>query len=91
MEIYSKYINENDEIGTLARSYTDLINYNNQYIENIHKIEGEKERIKTELDIATKIQQANLPRNPIENEHFFIDGFSRPAKEVGGDFLIIMN
>ena len=87
VEIYSKYINENDEIGTLARSYTDLINYNNQYIENIHKIEGEKERIKTELDIATKIQQANLPRKPIENEQYFIDGFSRPAKEVGGDFF----
>lgn len=87
VEIYSKYINENDEIGTLARSYTDLINYNNQYIENIHKIEGEKERIKTELDIATKIQQANLPRKPIETEHLFIDGFSRPAKEVGGDFF----
>lgn len=87
IEIYSKYTNEKNEIGTLARSYTDLINYNNYYIENIHKIESEKERIKAELDIATKIQAANLPTEAIENDDFIVDGYSQPAKEVGGDFF----
>ena len=87
IKIYSKYINENNEIGTLARSYTDLINFNNHYIENIYEIESEKERIKTELDIATKIQASNLPTEAIKNDEYIIDGYSKPAKEVGGDFF----
>ncbi len=86
IDIYSNYLNKEDEIGMLARSYTDLINYTNEYIENIHEIESEKERIKTELDIADKIQKSNLPTHSIENEDYTIYGFSKPAKEVGGDF-----
>ena len=86
IELYSKYINENDEIGILARSYTDLINYTNEYIENIREVESEKERIKTELEIAEKIQKSNLPTKSIENNDYTICGFSKPAKEVGGDF-----
>ncbi len=87
VEIYSKYINEKNEIGTLARSYTELINHNNNYIQNIREIEGEKERINTELDIATKIQESTLPTESLENDDFIIDGYSQPAKEVGGDFF----
>ena len=86
VNIYSKYVNEETEIGTLARSYTDLINFNNTYIENIHEIEGEKERIRAELDIATRIQAANLPTQAIVNEYYIVNGYSKPAKEVGGDF-----
>ena len=85
--IYSGYVNEETEIGTLARSYTDLIKFNNTYIENIHEIEGEKERIKAELDIATRIQAANLPTEAIENDNCIVNGYSKPAKEVGGDFF----
>lgn len=87
LEIYSKYLDEKNEIGTLARSYTDLINNNNHYIENIHKIESEKERINAELDIARRIQQSNLPTESIETDKYIIDGYSQPAKEVGGDFF----
>lgn len=87
VNIYSEYINEENEIGTLARSYTDLIEHNNNYIQNIQEIEGEKERIKAELDIATKIQAAALPKEPIENDDFIITGYSKPAREVGGDFF----
>lgn len=87
LNIYSNYAGSDNEIGVLARSYTDLIKYNNYYIENIQKIEGEKERIKAELDIATKIQQSNLPTKAIENEFFKVNGYSKAAKEVGGDFF----
>ena len=87
VEVYSKYINEQNEIGTLARSYTDLINHNNHYIENIREIEGEKERINAELDIATRIQASALPTEAIENNDFIVNGYSKPAKEVGGDFF----
>lgn len=86
VNVYSKYIDETDEIGMMARSYTSLINYTNEYIENIHQIEGEKQRIKAELNIAEKIQKSNLPTESIENEKYHIFGYSQPAKEVGGDF-----
>lgn len=86
IEIYSDYINVENEIGTLARTYTELSQHNNKYIENIHKIESEKERIKAELEIAEKIQKSNLPKNIIDKDEVTVFGYSKPAKEVGGDF-----
>ena len=87
VNLYSNYLNEKNEIGTLAKSYTELINHNNNYIENIHQIEGEKERIKAELEIASTIQDSTLPHEDIKNENYHITGYSHPAKEVGGDFF----
>jgi sigma-B regulation protein RsbU (phosphoserine phosphatase) len=86
LEIYSPYLDEPDEIGTLARNYSNLIISNNHYIENINEIESERERIKAELDIAKKIQQSSLPTEEINNEYYDVFGFCKPAKEVGGDF-----
>ena len=87
LEIYSEYLDEKNEIGTLARSYTELIEHNNNYIENIREIESEKERVNAELDIATRIQASALPTEALENDKFIVDGYSHPAKEVGGDFF----
>ena len=84
--VYNKYLNRDDEIGALSRASVDLINYNNDYIENITKIEGEKQRIGTELSIARNIQASNLPPEPLNNEFFTVSGFSKSAKEVCGDF-----
>lgn len=86
VNIYSNHIDDNNEIGMLARSYTDLINNTNEYIENIKEIEGEKHRIESELDIAKRIQESILPTQSIENEDYGVYGKSRSAKEVGGDF-----
>ena len=87
LDIYSEYVNEKNEVGTLARSYSKLIEHNNNYIENIREIESEKERINAELDIATKIQAAALPTEALETDEFIVNGYSHPAKEVGGDFF----
>lgn len=86
IKLYSNYSNQDDEIGMLSRSQIDLINYNNNYIENIKRVESEKQRIETELDIAHKIQVSILPDNYIDNENILIKGYCKPAKEVGGDF-----
>ena len=64
-----------------------IIKHNNNYIENIREIEGEKERISAELDIARKIQLANLPTKALADDDFIVNGYSHPAKEVGGDFF----
>ena len=87
VNLYSRYVDENNEIGILARSYTELIEYNNNYIENIREIEGEKKRIEAELDIATRIQASRLPTEAIKTNEFTVNGYSHPAKEVGGDFF----
>ena len=79
----------NDEIELLAESFADLSKKTKRYIEEITKITAEKQRIGTELELATSIQVGMLP-------HVFppfpgrgdIDLYAimDPAKEVGGDF-----
>ena len=86
LDLYSKYTDQENEIGKLARSYSNLITYNNNYIENINEIESERERIKAELNIAERIQKSNLPTEAIKNRFYNVFGYSKPAKEVGGDF-----
>lgn len=85
-DTYVEYLNQNDEIGMLARSYTNLINFGNDYIEDIRKNEIEKERYNTELSIAERIQKSTLPTGCIEEKDYTINGISKPAKTVGGDF-----
>lgn len=86
LKIYSDYLENDDEMGILSRSYTNLIENNNNYIENVKTLETERERMNTELRIAHKIQQSTLPKKSINNDIFTINGFCSPAKEVGGDF-----
>jgi sigma-B regulation protein RsbU (phosphoserine phosphatase) len=73
-------------VGILSRSYTNLIKNNNNYIENVKSLESEKERINTELNIAHKIQESMLPKKSINNDSLILEGFCKPAREVGGDF-----
>ena len=87
LNIYSNHVDDDNEIGMLARSYTDLINNTNEYIENIEEIEGEKHRIEAELDVAKRIQESILPTQSIVNEDYGVYGKSKSAKEVGGDFF----
>ncbi|RAP49832.1 MAG: hypothetical protein BZ136_02755 [Methanosphaera sp. rholeuAM74] len=86
LEIYSDYTTQDDEIGILSRSYTNLINYNNDYIENLESLEAEKHRINAELNIAHNIQLATLPKETLDNDFIKVKGYCKAAKEVGGDF-----
>ena len=52
---------------------------------NLTKVTAEKERIITELDIATRIQSSMLPKNFSVDERVDIFATMTPAKEVGGD------
>ncbi len=78
-----------DEIEVLAESFDDLSKKTKQYISDITSITAEKERISTELSLATEIQAAMLPHifppYPDRNE-FDIYAAMEPAREVGGDF-----
>ena len=78
-----------DEIEVLAESFATLSKRTRDYITQITQITAEKERISTELSLATKIQASMLPSifPPYpERPEFDLFASMDPAKEVGGDF-----
>ena len=78
-----------DEIEVLAESFADLSHKTVQYVENVRTATAEKERLGTELDMATRIQTSMLPHVfPAfpERTEFDIYASMDPAKAVGGDF-----
>ena len=78
-----------DEIEILAESFASLSKRTRDYIKQITEITAEKERIGTELALATRIQADMLPNIfPAfpERPDFDIYASMDPAKEVGGDF-----
>lgn len=77
------------EIGDLAEAVNKMEDDTVSYMENLTNITAEKERIGTELALATKIQADMLPNifPPFpEREEIDIYATMTPAKEVGGDF-----
>jgi sigma-B regulation protein RsbU (phosphoserine phosphatase) len=82
-------IYHDDEIGDLAHSFNDMAVSLKEYVENLTEVTTEKERISTELNVATKIQRDMLPSifPPFPNiKEFDLYATMDPAKEVGGDF-----
>ena len=82
-------IRNKDEIGLLAESIDKMEEQIQNYVENLTKITAERERISTELSLATRIQADMLPNTfPAfpDRREFDIYASMDPAKEVGGDF-----
>ena len=78
-----------DEIEVLAESFATLSHKTVEYVDHVRSVTAEKERIGTELEMATRIQTAMLPHVfpafPGRTE-FDICASMDPAREVGGDF-----
>lgn len=82
-------IQQKDEIGILAQAVGKMEQDIVEYTQNLTTITAEKERVNTELSIATRIQANMLPSIfPAFPERKEIDIYAtmNPAKEVGGDF-----
>lgn len=54
-------------------------------ISRLKKVNAEKERIDSELQVASQIQQTMLPQGEFNAEDVDLEGFLKPAREVGGD------
>ncbi len=84
-----KSIETNNEIESLADSFSQMIEEIERYVENIRQITAESERIGAELNVAAQIQEDMLPNvfppYPDRTE-FDIYASMSPAKEIGGDF-----
>lgn len=84
-----QYSNKQTEIGILAESFEQMVKDLKLYMSDLKKITAEKERINTELNIATNIQKSILPEEFLPSQgsgRFDISATSYPAREVGGDF-----
>ena len=78
-----------DEIEVLAGAFSELTHKTAEYVEQVRKVSAEKERIGSELRMATRIQESMLPNTfPAFPECPAVDIYASmdPAKEVGGDF-----
>ena len=75
-----------DELTTLAQSVHRMEMDVKKHIEDLSRVTSEKERIETELGVASRIQIAMLPRVTFpDRKDFDLFAMMTPAKEVGGD------
>jgi sigma-B regulation protein RsbU (phosphoserine phosphatase) len=82
-------IKSKDELGQLAQAFNKMTGDLKKSIEENARERAEKERISTELSVATEIQASMLPCifPPFpDRTEFDIFASMLPAKEVGGDF-----
>jgi phosphoserine phosphatase RsbU/P len=78
-----------DEVGELTHDFQVMSESLKEYIKNLTETTAAKERIQSELNVATDIQASLLPRLfPAfpDRPEFDIFASMDPAKEVGGDF-----
>ena len=79
-------VNNRDELQTLAHSVHQMESDVHKYINKLTTVTAEKERIETELGVATRIQNAMLPKTFFpERTDFELFACMSAAKEVGGD------
>ena len=79
-------IHTDDEIEHLAICFNAMTDEIQTYMKNLETETAEKERISTELDVATEIQNGMLPKDFPARADFELFATMTPAKEVGGDF-----
>ena len=82
-------VHSNDEVGVLTHDFQVMQESLKEYIKNLTETTAAKERIQSELKVATNIQASLLPRifPPFpDHPEFDIYASMVPAKEVGGDF-----
>ena len=82
-----KYIG-NDSIGVLANSFVRSYNKIKNNLKQIQITTSEKEKFKTEFDVASNIQSNMVPKNfeEFSENEFEVSATMKPAREVGGDF-----
>ena len=82
-------IKTSDEIEHLATCFNAMTDELKNQMDNLAAVTAEKERIETELNVATGIQAGMLPKKfpaEVSGGRFELDAVTYPARYVGGDF-----
>ena len=82
-------VRSRDEVGMLYHSLSQMEQDFNIYTRDLISMTAENERIRTEMDLASSIQESQLPNvfPPFpDRREFDIYASMKPAKSVGGDF-----
>ncbi len=84
---YRVSINTGNELQELGDAFNKMTLSLREHMDNLKRVTADKERISTELDVASQIQLSLLPEQiPSSGNGFDVCAFMKPAKEVGGDF-----
>jgi serine phosphatase RsbU (regulator of sigma subunit) len=76
-----------DEFQGVAQSFNRMAVSLQQQLHQLRQETAGNERLMSELRIAADVQQSLLPKEPPEVPGYELDGWSREAKQVGGDFF----
>ncbi|MFW6188984.1 MAG: PP2C family protein-serine/threonine phosphatase [Planctomycetota bacterium] len=78
------------EIGMLADAFNNMVVSLNAHIDQLRETTAARERLESELEIAADVQRAMLPEELPESPGLETAAFSRPARNVGGDFYDVV-
>lgn len=84
---YKAPIDTKDEIGRLAEAFNKMTEDLVVHIAELERTTAERERLESELNIASEIQSSFLPQTEPELAGIQVAGLSLPARETGGDFF----
>lgn len=84
---YRMKLKRKDEFNELAQSFNVMAISIQEYMHELERETGKRERLESEFRIASEMQQALLPDAPPEVPSLSLIGWSQPSKEVGGDFF----
>lgn len=83
---YRLYFKRRDEFQGLAQAFNTMAISLQEYMHELEQETSRRERLESEVRIASEMQQALLPETPPAIEGLELAGWSQPSKEVGGDF-----
>lgn len=86
---YRIRIDSGDEVEDLGHAFNGMAAQIQNYIANLDKVTAEKEKIRTEIEVASKLQADMLPEAQgafDDRTEFSLYATMNPAKGVGGDF-----
>lgn len=75
-------VNGNDQLADLGRSFNNMA----AQIENLVVIAREKERLQSEVEIASEVQNQLFPRTAPVMQTIELVGICQPARMVSGDY-----
>jgi serine phosphatase RsbU (regulator of sigma subunit) len=76
-----------DEFRDLAETFNIMAISLQEYMHELERETTQRERLESELRIASQLQTTLLPEAPPETPALQLSGMSEPSREVGGDFF----